>query len=331
MALLFSFIVPVYNAKRFLSECLSSISAQTFRDFEVILIDDGSTDGSSDIAESFTNKDPRFRYVWQANQGTSGATNSALSLANGEYLINLDDDDYVDASLLETAFQIVHRLDPDIIQFQSIFMSEDGTEQFRQTFLSKEIVFEGNDNLCVCEQIMPGAFNRTHSRKVIRRSIVGDIRFVGNSKGADTSFLRRILFRCERVVLEPDLLFHVREVPTSESRKKNPPLLYKEWLTRELRDIDQVISEDKTLKRKHPFWVFDDLLDMFQLFVAKAIRENAYDRVFIHSIARGIWIRRGYLMRSGFRERIRWWIWLKHTKMMASRLSKNLQDGDFIV
>ena len=327
----FSFIVPIYNAQQYLSDCLNSILNQTFEDFEAILLDDGSTDQSGAIAKSYADRDPRFRYIRQENQGTSGATNAALSAVRGRYVINLDNDDFVDCGLLVKSKEIVDKYEPDIIQFQSVFVDQDGKEKQRQSFFEKELFFEGNENLKQCEFVMPGAFNRTHSRKVFRRGVIGSIQFSGTSKGADTSFLRRVLFQCERIVLSPDCPFYVREVQTSESRKPNPPYLYKEWLDRELNDLDWCIRMNSTHKRSIPFWEFNDLLDMYQMFAAKAWRENVYDKSYFVRLSKRIWPRRNYLMKPGIAEWARWFLWFHMTRLLAKRLSKIIGGGDFIV
>ncbi len=331
MSPLFSFIVPIYNAQQYLCDCLRSIMEQSIDDFEAVLVDDGSTDESGLIASSFAAKDPRFIYVRQENQGTSGATNTALSLARGRYIINLDNDDYVDSSLLTKCKEIIEKFEPDIVQFQSVFVNETGSETYRQSFIDDELVFSGNENLQQCERIMPGAFNRTHSRKAFRRDVIGDIRFVGTSKGADTSFLRRVLFCCEKVALSPKHLFYVREVQTSESRKPNPPYLYKEWFDRELRDLDWCIKENQSRNRPTPFWEFNDMLDMFQMFAAKACRDNVFDKRYFDKLSKDIWARRQFIIKRGIAEWARWCFWLHYTGLLAKRLSQKIGNDDFVV
>lgn len=91
----FSIIVPVYNAERSLEKCLTSICAQSFDDYEVILIDDGSRDNSYSICAEFAKKDPRFQLVHQENRGPSAARNEGLKRARGAYLCFADSDDFL--------------------------------------------------------------------------------------------------------------------------------------------------------------------------------------------------------------------------------------------
>src|SRR3954447_16249370 len=90
-----SVVVPIYNVEDYLAECLESLAAQTFEDLEVIMVDDGSTDGSAAIAESFAARDPRFKLVRRVNGGLSAARNTGIEAATGEFLAFVDSDDLV--------------------------------------------------------------------------------------------------------------------------------------------------------------------------------------------------------------------------------------------
>ena len=96
-----SIIIPVYNVKPYLEKCLSSIRFQTCRDFEVLLVDDGSTDGSADICRSYVALDSRFRLLEQANAGASAARNLGMAKAAGRYLQFVDGDDWLPTDSVE--------------------------------------------------------------------------------------------------------------------------------------------------------------------------------------------------------------------------------------
>lgn len=100
-----SVVVPIYNAKRFLKKCIRSILTQSFRDFELLLIDDGSTDGSEAICRRFAEEDPRVRYYRKENGGCFQSRLYGMERARGEYVLNCDADDYY---LTRDAFQILH-------------------------------------------------------------------------------------------------------------------------------------------------------------------------------------------------------------------------------
>ncbi len=96
-----SVIVPVYNAERYLERCVDSIFAQSFTDYELILVDDGSTDGSGKMCDDYARSNPQVRVFHQANQGVSAARQKGLDAASGEYVIFADPDDWVEPTMLE--------------------------------------------------------------------------------------------------------------------------------------------------------------------------------------------------------------------------------------
>lgn len=109
-----SVVVPVYNAEKYLKQCLESLENQTFRKMEVICIDDGSTDASGEIIDRFASRDKRFRKIAQKNMGAGAARNRGLSLARGEYIIFLDADDYFAPDMLKHAYNKIREDEADI-------------------------------------------------------------------------------------------------------------------------------------------------------------------------------------------------------------------------
>ena len=110
-----SVIIPVYNAEAYLPKCLESVRAQTFRDWEAILIDDGSTDGSARICEETAKQDPRFRVIHKENAGVSAARNTGLDAARGEFLIFADADDVCVKTYFEKMVDAMRTYEPDLV------------------------------------------------------------------------------------------------------------------------------------------------------------------------------------------------------------------------
>ena len=106
---LISVIVPIYNVEEYLSGCLESILSQNFSDFEIICIDDGSTDESGSILEMYASKDSRIRTVHQENKGLSSARNVGLDMARGEYIAFCDSDDYYHPDFLKKLYYNIYR------------------------------------------------------------------------------------------------------------------------------------------------------------------------------------------------------------------------------
>ena len=111
---LISIIIPVYNVEGYLRECLDSILAQTFNDFEVICVDDGSTDKSLDILNEYAQKDSRFVIVHQENKGAGSARNAGIKLAKGKYVQFLDSDDYFEPTMLEELYNHAEKYNADM-------------------------------------------------------------------------------------------------------------------------------------------------------------------------------------------------------------------------
>jgi glycosyltransferase involved in cell wall biosynthesis len=121
----FSIIVPVFNVDEYLCEALNSLCAQSFDDFEVLLIDDGSTDDSGAICDEYARKDSRFIVNHQKNSGVSIARNVGISQALGEYLYFFDADDRLDLAALESWYMIFKEQDVDAVFFEGQSFSEE--------------------------------------------------------------------------------------------------------------------------------------------------------------------------------------------------------------
>ena len=102
---LISVVLPTYNVAQYLQQCLESVAAQTYRNIEVIIIIDGATDGSYEIAQDFCKTDKRFSVFWQENAGSGPARNNGLAHCQGEFVMFVDPDDWIEPELLETLYE----------------------------------------------------------------------------------------------------------------------------------------------------------------------------------------------------------------------------------
>ena len=109
-----SIIIPVYNVKNYLRECLDSVLSQTYKNLEIIVVDDGSTDGSSRLCDAYAKKDTRIQVIHQNNQGLSAARNTGLDAANGEFIAFLDSDDYLKKNAMEALLHGLLEFEGDI-------------------------------------------------------------------------------------------------------------------------------------------------------------------------------------------------------------------------
>ena len=134
-----SIIIPVYNAEKYIIRCLKSVLNQTYTNFEVLLIDDGSTDNSGKICDSYSRKDSRIYTYHQANMGQSVARNRALMKAQGKYIVFIDADDYVADTLLEKTIPKMESENIDILIFQHNEITDNGLIPFVNEFEKRKV------------------------------------------------------------------------------------------------------------------------------------------------------------------------------------------------
>ena len=120
-----SVIIPVYNVEKYLRECLDSVLAQTYKDLEVILVDDGSTDQSGSICDEYAAKDSRFKVIHKPNGGQSDARNVGLDNAQGDYVYFIDSDDYIPSNTIMLAVTCAEKEKADIVYFDCETIYED--------------------------------------------------------------------------------------------------------------------------------------------------------------------------------------------------------------
>lgn len=217
-----SVIVPVYNVESYLSQCLDSILKQSFVDFEVILVDDGSKDKSGMICDEYAAKDSRINVFHQSNQGVSKARNVALDYAKGEYIVFMDADDYwyVD-NCLETLLATAIRANADIVRGEYKKVTEKGEDLYWHEINSKR-------KHCANETLSSAFFLRNVIQGefflwlfLIRRDIIQDIRFCESRIFLeDMDFYCRILLKPLTCVYIPLCFYAYRQHSTNASGKR---------------------------------------------------------------------------------------------------------------
>lgn len=210
-----SVICPVYNVKLYLKRCINSILLQSYKNFELLLIDDGSTDGSEVICNTFEKKDSRIRVIHQENQGVSAARNIGLDHAKGTYIAFIDADDIVNSKYLEQLYNNLTKNNADIsICNYFHFVSEDdiknwnvrsdsiriysGREACRKMYISD------NDALSMV----------TLWGKLIPKNMFDNIRFPIGRIHEDQFVLYKILYKCEKCIEIKEQLYGYRYNPT---------------------------------------------------------------------------------------------------------------------
>lgn len=164
----FSIIVPVYNVEQFLSKCLDSVINQQFSDYEIVAVNDGSTDSSQKILEEYARKTKRLRIFNQENKGLGGARNTGIYEAVGDYLLLLDSDDYLEDNALEKIGEYLDRYNLDILAFDCNKVDMEGK------LLEKVTVTEFEEIFTKLTQKQFVVFEPTACTKVYRRNLFID-------------------------------------------------------------------------------------------------------------------------------------------------------------
>lgn len=134
-----SFVVPVYNASKYLDSCVCSILNQSYADIELLLVDDGSTDGSQGLCDQYAQKDERVRVFHKENGGVHTARNLGLQKASGEYVMFIDADDWIDTDIAQVAAEILTANLVDVLRGSYVREYEDHSAEKKNTFVSKQL------------------------------------------------------------------------------------------------------------------------------------------------------------------------------------------------
>lgn len=117
---LITIIVPIYNSEKYIERCIKSLINQTYKNTEIILVDDGSKDNSLKICKEYAKQNLRIKIIHKDNEGVSSARNKGIKNSNGKYILFIDADDYIEANALEELSKIIEEYHPDLIRFQGI-------------------------------------------------------------------------------------------------------------------------------------------------------------------------------------------------------------------
>lgn len=202
-----SVIIPVYNVEKYLYQCLKSISMQSFRNFEVILIDDGSTDGSPRICDEYVQRDDRFKVLHTANAGVAAARNRGLELCVGQYICFIDSDDYVENTYLQFLYERIHNSEYDFVSCCANFVDEDG-QFIKRNDYEKEIEVI-KDNILDCYMIS-NLIEDAPWNKIYKREVFDKVRFVEGIIYEDSEIIIRILKHCKMILFTRKYLYNYR-------------------------------------------------------------------------------------------------------------------------
>ena len=224
-----SVVIPVYCAEKTLIQCLNSICAQTLKDFEIICVDDGSTDNSLDILNTYASKDRRFHILHQENQGAGVARNLGLSYATGKYVVFLDADDYFMPRLLELAYKKAEATCSDIVLYAAKQYNQEKNVSFLAPWILKtkclpwKKCFSADEVADVLFQITtPEPWSKMFRLDFIRRE---NLHFQALKNANDVFFVYIALALARRIsyIKQPLLFYRVNQKSSLQSNKASAP------------------------------------------------------------------------------------------------------------
>lgn len=200
-----SVIVPVYNCKAWIKKCLDSITGQTYQNLEILVIDDGSNDGSAQIIECIAGKDGRIRYFSQTNQGVSAARNVGLLRARGNVITFVDADDYIEKDMYEKMLSVMEEQDADIVECACRMVSLEG-RILRDSALKEEIVI--GKRQCAKQYLSQSNVTNYVCNKIYRRKLFDNL-FFPNLKYSEDYYVNALIHaRAGKKATLPDIFYN---------------------------------------------------------------------------------------------------------------------------
>ena len=236
--MLFSIVVPVYNVEKYLEDCINSILSQTYCDFELILVNDGSKDTSGQICKNYATNDKRIIYIEKKNGGLISARKAGIEVATGEYIVTVDSDDTVQEELLNKVQSIIRNFcAPDIICFNYYRMCDN--KYFPQIIFDSNILYSRKQIVALFPNLIKGIsgryFNPNLWSKVIKTSLLKNLYKTIDERiqlGEDACITIPAIYNSNSMYCCTDFLYNYRYNPNSMtlSRKVGFP-----WQDVELR------------------------------------------------------------------------------------------------
>lgn len=277
-----SIIIPIYNVKNYLNKCIDSVLAQSYTDLEIILVDDGSIDGSALICEEYAKKDSRIRVIHKKNGGLSDARNVGTEIATGEWIYYLDSDDWIYPEAIKTLFDFAIKNNCPIVQGNLYYAYPDhllyrtSTEKEKQNNIlsTKDAIRE----LIINDRIKNFAWG-----KLYKSDFVKDILFPVGKFFEDSFWQHKIVDRCNRYGVVDTPLYYYRQRPdsisgTSSERLKDLVEGNKERMT----FIVSHYPEFTPLMRKTYKRLYNQVYNSHKLsFRFKMLFQRAYSKFFV--------------------------------------------------
>ena len=204
-------IMPVYNVEQYLREAIESVTEQTYKNLEIIIVDDGSKDSSGKICDEYEKKDNRIKVIHQENQGLSGARNTGLKYATGEYIMFIDSDDKFELNACEIMYKEISTKKADYVIGNYINIDEDGSKWDNPVFSLekyKEFKLSIKDYEKSFIIMNSGVWNKIFSKAFIDKL---EIKFAERLPAEDAIFTTECFIKSENVYYIPNVIYQYRQ------------------------------------------------------------------------------------------------------------------------
>lgn len=216
---LISVIVPVYNIQNYLERCVKSIMNQTYQKLEILLVDDGSTDGSGEICERLAKEDERIRVFHKENGGSSSARNLGIREAKGEYLGFIDSDDYIEPDMYELLAEGIGKYGLEMAQISRDEVDEEGNRMPDVCIPPKEEWLLTPQEMM--EELLMHRGDASFCTRLTKKTLFDGLGFPEGKLNEDFYLLTHMIHKIERLVIFPKQCYHVFYRIGSNSRKKD--------------------------------------------------------------------------------------------------------------
>lgn len=213
----FSIIIPIFNAEKYIHESVASVLNQTYKDYEIILVDDGSIDKSAEICDSLVNEfSGIIKVIHQKNKGQLLSRCAGVEAAQGDYCVCLDADDLLDLNCLEKLADVINEfLKPDIVIYNLVRLNSSGENIFNQIDLENNYVYEGEDKNKIFNILMSNSMLNSMCNKCVKRECLSDCieefsEYQSLRCGEDRIQVLEAVARADRILFIDDALYCYR-------------------------------------------------------------------------------------------------------------------------
>lgn len=214
-----SIVVPIFNASKYLKRCLDSIAGQDHECFEVLIVDDGSTDDSAEICQTYCSSDKRFKYIYQNNAGPDIARKTGTASATGEYLMYVDADDYIAPNMLSRLYEVAGKTGADIVCSQIVRF--DDRKEWLGSVSVEDLTTITEESEKINAFFESGILIGTYYGKLIRRVVIQDYEFIKDGYiGEDITAALYMFDKASSIVIIPDRLYYYFQNDNSISHAK---------------------------------------------------------------------------------------------------------------